>query len=63
MRNIKSTDRICINCRYVRNGIALGLGLRCQHPEVMGETKKPQLVPSRFHTCKLYETTIKGVNF
>lgn len=56
---IKSTDKICCNCKQLVWLIALGQGLRCGHQTKQEEEKMPPLIPSRFHTCELFEFRIE----
>lgn len=52
---IKDTDKICFNCEYLAWSIGIGLGLRCTHTSKKEDGKREPQVPSRFHTCELFE--------
>lgn len=52
---IKPTDRICYNCKHLSWLIGVGQGLRCGHKTKREEGQIAPLVPSRFHTCVLFE--------
>lgn len=52
---IKSTERICYNCKYLAWLIGVGQGLRCGHKSRREPGNHAPLVPSRFHTCELFE--------
>lgn len=54
MNQIKKTDKVCYNCRYLAWLIGVGQGLRCGHPSKREEGKKAPLVPSRDYTCELF---------
>lgn len=58
MKEIKTTDKICYNCKYLAWLIALGGGLRCKHPTKSEKGKMWPLVPGRNHTCELFEPKI-----
>lgn len=56
MTQIKSTDKICNNCKYLGWMIEIGQGLRCGHQtNSKDEGKISPLVPSRFYTCEQFE--------
>jgi len=59
MNQIKSSDKICYNCKNLVWLVALGQGIRCGHPTKVEEGKIPPLVPSRFHTCEVFEFKIE----
>jgi hypothetical protein len=52
MDKIKPDEKVCYNCKYLAWLIGVGQGLRCSHPL---KEPKNQLVPSRTHTCELFE--------
>ena len=54
MSQIKPTDNICYNCKYLSWMIGIGQGLRCGKQAEKG--KMSPLVPSRFHTCEFFES-------
>jgi len=55
MEQIRPTDKICYNCKYLAWLIGVGQGLRCGHPDNRQDGNNPPLVPGRFHTCNLFE--------
>lgn len=57
--HIKPSDKICYNCKHLSWLIGVGQGLRCSHKSKREEGKMPPLVPSRFHTCELFEFKIE----
>lgn len=59
MPNFNPKDKICFNCKYVSNMIAIGQGLRCSHPSKREEGKMPPTIPSRSHTCELFEYDVQ----
>lgn len=61
-QQIKNSDKICYNCQYLAWLIGVGQGIRCGHQTKKEEGKIPPLVPSRFHTCDLFEFNIKPKN-
>ena len=58
---IKQTDRICYNCKYLSWLIGVGLGLRCSHESKRKAGEMPPLVPGRFHTCELFENELESL--
>jgi len=59
MTQIKSTDKICCNCKHLLWLIGLGQGLRCGHKTKREGGNTHPFVPSRFHTCELFEFKIE----
>jgi len=59
MTQIKSSDKICFNCKHLAWLIGVGQGLRCGHKTKREEGKMAPLIPSRFHTCELFEFKTK----
>ncbi len=55
IRQIKDSDKICYNCKYLAWLIGVGQGLRCGHKTKRKDGEMAPLVPSRFHTCELFE--------
>jgi hypothetical protein len=49
-------DKVCYNCKYMSWLVGIGQGLKCGHPQ---KTDKPQTIPSRYHTCDLFEKSKK----
>ena len=50
--NIKEDEKVCYNCKHLAWLIGVGQGLRCSNPK---KGKVPEIVPSRQHTCELFE--------
>jgi len=60
MIQVKPTDKICNNCKHLEHLIGIGQGLRCGHQTKRVEGKIHPLVPSRYHTCELFEFKIES---
>jgi len=56
MNNIKPEEKICYNCQHLCWAIGVGQGLRCVHPK---KEIKFEMIPSRRHTCELFEVNPK----
>jgi len=51
-----NSKEVCINCKYVVHLIALGLGMRCNHPKRNSFKETfTTLIPSRDYTCELFK--------
>lgn len=59
MEKIKNTDKICFNCKYFAWLVGIGQGIRCFHETKKIKGKISPTVPSRYHTCELFEFKIK----
>lgn len=62
MNQIKKTDKVCYNCKYLAWLISVGQGLKCGHPSKREEGKKPPSVPGRQYTCELFENRTNQTN-
>ena len=54
MKDIKPTDKVCMNCKFRLWGVALGVGVLCSHDKNRKNEKMMQL-PSRRYTCEYFE--------
>lgn len=48
-------ERVCFNCEHVVWAVALGLGVRCRHPDNSPPGGPEYQIPSRRHTCEHFE--------
>lgn len=47
-------ERVCMNCGHMLWGVALGVGVRCDHP-ANREDGKPFKIPYRHFSCEHFE--------
>jgi hypothetical protein len=59
MTSISPKSKICYNCKYLSWLIGVGQGLKCGNMKKREEGNKAPSVPSRFHTCDLFEFKTK----
>jgi hypothetical protein len=61
MKNAKEKEKICANCKYIAWLIGVGFGLRCSHASKRVKGEMPPLIPSKLHSCDLFEYAVKQV--
>lgn len=54
-KEIGPKDKVCWNCKFLINAIAIGQGLRCNNPKEKGDRPFPPIIPRRNHSCGLFE--------
>jgi hypothetical protein len=50
MKDIKPTDKVCYNCKYLLWMVGIGAGLRCGY-----NMKNTLKIPSSKHTCHKFK--------
>jgi hypothetical protein len=54
--DIKPSEKVCYNCKYLAWMIGVGQGLRCSHHD---NQDKLQMIPNMKHTCEKFEINPK----
>ena len=58
----KQEEKICVNCKHLIWMVGIGQGLKCGHPSKATKSGLPKSIPSKFHSCKSFQSKEKIEN-